>query len=99
MEVSFVELSGETGIALACGENSDDCMLDCDMKTHSFGGRMWYYNSEESTPMPAVAQVVASDAILLEQLRQAQKCRFCFANISFLSSTFYLKNVQCGILF
>jgi hypothetical protein len=78
IEVSFTELSGEMGVALACAENCDACMLDSDMKTHAFGGRMWYCNSEESTPMPAVAQVVTSDAILLEQLQQAQKCRFVF---------------------
>ena len=75
VEVPFVESSGVTGIALACGENIDANMLDGDMQTHSFGGRLWHYN-EQTTRMPAVAQVVADDAVLLEKLQQAQKCRF-----------------------
>jgi hypothetical protein len=75
VEVPYVEPSGVTGIALACGENSDVNMLDADMQAHSFGGRLWYYNIEEATRMPAVAQIVAKDAVVLEQLQQEQKCR------------------------
>ena len=77
VEVCYRELSGETGIALACGENSDACMLECDLQTHRFGGRMWYFNSEQSLRMPVVAEVVApDDATLFEQLQHAQKHRF-----------------------
>jgi len=75
VEVPYVEPSGVAGIALACGENIDANMLDGDMQTHSFGGRLWHYN-EQTTRMPAVAQVVVDDAVLLEKLQQAQKCRF-----------------------
>ena len=75
VEVPFVEPSGMNGIALACGENFDVNLLDSDMQTHSFGGKLWYYN-EETMRIPAVAQLVANDAVLLEQLQLAQKCRF-----------------------
>lgn len=90
VEVPYVEPSGVTGIALACGENSDVNMLDADMQAHSFGGRLWYHNIEEATRMPAVAQVVANDAVVLEQLQQQQKCRF--DKISFIcNSSFFMR--------
>ncbi len=76
-----MEPSGATGIALACGEDRDACMLDCDLQAHAFGGRMWYHNSEQTARMPAVPQVVATDAALLEQLQQSQNCRLLCASV------------------
>ncbi len=76
MEVSYVEHSSVTGVALACAESSDARMLECDLQAHAFGGRMWYSSPGHGAPMPAVAPVVQPDAILLEQLQQAQKHRF-----------------------
>lgn len=76
VEVSYVEPSGESGIALACGESSDSYMLKCDLQTHGFGGRMWYFNLDEAMRMPVVAEVVVhDDSTLLEQLQHAQKHR------------------------
>ena len=76
-----MEPSGATGIALACGENRDACMLDSDLHAHAFGGRMWYYNSEQTGRMPAVPPVVAADAAQLEQLQQSQNCRWLCARV------------------
>jgi hypothetical protein len=51
-------------------------MLASDLEAHGFGGRMWYYNSEAGMRMPAVAEIIADDVVLLQQLQRAQKHRF-----------------------